>query len=180
MKQELTLIAAPAAMQPGGYIPEAFKDKLAPSTPKATIETSQQGDNWVISVRWPCPTPLSDISHDTNLFADAAALMVPTTASAAWITMGDEKNPVEAILWRADKDRPLRVDAKGFGTTIRSDAPESWVTKAKWENGFWNVEFTLGGWAALNTEKRVALAIWRGSDQNRGGIKSVTSDWIAI
>ena len=181
MKQELNLIAAPPAMQPGGYIAEAYKNRaISPSTPSATLEATQNSDEWTITVSWPCPQPVSDISHDTNLFADAAALMVPTTESTAWITMGDPNNPIEAALWRADKEKLTRVDAKGFGSTVRSDAPEGWTAKAKYEAGNWQVVFTLKGWSPLNTQKRVAVAIWRGSDQDRGGIKSVTQDWIKL
>lgn len=180
MKQELKLIAAPPAMQPGGYIATAYKERLNPSTPTATLEAIQQDDQWVITVRWPCPKPVSDIRHDTNLFTDAAAIMVPTTANSAWITMGDPKNPIEAVLWRATKGALTKVDAKGFGSTIRSNAPENWTAKSKWEEGYWTIEFSLKDWDPLNTQKRIALAIWRGSDQDRGGLKSVTSDWIAI
>ncbi len=180
MKQELKLMAAPPAMQPGGYIADAYKERLNPSTPSAVLEAVQEGDNWTITVSWPCPTPVSDISNDTNLFTDAAAIMVPTTDNTSWITMGDPKNPMEAVLWRANKDKLTKVDAKGFGSTVRSNAPESWTAKSKYENGTWTVIYSIKGWAPLDTQKRVALAIWRGSDQDRGGLKSVTSDWLAV
>ena len=124
--------------------------------------------------------PVSDIKTDTNLFPDAVALLVPTTEAAHWMTMGDPNNPIEAVLWKANKDKLLRVDAKGFGGTVRSDAPESWTAKSKWENGTWTVEFTLKQWPALSQLKKLALAVWRGTDQDRGGIKSVSSDWITV
>ena len=180
MKQELTLMAAPPAMQPGGYIATAYKERQSPSTPSATLDATQQDDQWTITVSWPCPTPVSDISNDTNLFTDAAAIMVPTTENTHWLTMGDPKNPMEAVLWRANKDKLTKVDAKGFGSTVRSEVPENWTAKPKYENGYWTVVFTIKGWSPLDTQKRVALAIWRGSDQDRGGLKSVTSAWIAI
>ena len=113
MKQTIELMAAPTGMQPGGYIPEAFKDRTEPSTKTATINVIPSKEQWEISISWSCPNPVSDNSNDTQLFVDSLALMVPVNAQTPWITMGNENKPIEALMWQADKDRPIKVYAKG-------------------------------------------------------------------
>jgi len=174
------LIAAPPAMQPGGYVPQAYKDRLQATTPSVDIAATEQGKGWVIELRWDCPNPVKSIANETDLFTDAAAILVPGTMDAPWLTMGAPDHPVEAALWRADKTELFRMRAEGLGTMDRSAPPTSWTVDANWENGRWHLRFLIGDWPVLNKFGRMGVAIWRGESQDRGGLKSVTSDWIAV
>jgi len=176
----LPLIAAPPTMQPGGYVPEAYKDRLQAVTPTVDISAVQQGEGWVIELRWSCPNPVKSIASETDLFTDAAAILVPGTMKAPWLTMGAPGHPVEAALWRADKGQLYRMHAQGLGTMDRSTPPQSWSVEANWENGRWNIRYLIGDWPVLSQFGRIGVAIWRGESQDRGGLKSVTESWVTV
>ena len=176
----LALIAAPPAMQPGGYVPDAYKDRVHAVTPTVDVFATQQGKDWVIELRWDCPNPVKSIANETDLFTDAAAILVPGTMNAPWLTMGAPDHPVEAALWRADKSELYRMDSQGLGTMNRSTPPPSWTAEANWENGRWHLRYLIGDWPVLDQFGRIGVAIWRGENQDRGGLKSVTQGWIAV
>ncbi|MCP3985107.1 MAG: hypothetical protein GY723_12010 [bacterium] len=178
---KIELIAAPIGIQPGGYVPKAYagRDK-APMTPSLELEVAQPPGAWRLRLRWPCAEPVVDVSEDPSLFPDAAALFSPQQEDTPWVTMGAPGNGVDGVLWRADGERLHRISAEGLGSMTRSDAPESWRSSAAHERGFWQLEFTLSGWASLDRSKRVAVAIWRGSAQDRGGLKSVTGGFLEV
>lgn len=181
MKQQtLNLVAAPTSMQPGGYVMKAYQNRIEATTASAELETENAGKRWRIQVRWASEQPVSNTANETDLFPDACAILVPTTADAPWITMGDKDKAVEGILWRADKDQPLSVRAEGLGTMERSAITEGWSTEAEWKGGYWTVTFSTSNWAALNQFKQLAVAVWKGSARDRGGLKSVSPGWVAV
>jgi hypothetical protein len=59
----------------------------------------------------------------------------------------------------------------------REDAPAGWRFDARHDGGEWQLELTMPGWTTLDGSRRVAVAIWRGAAQDRGGLKSVTPGW---
>jgi DMSO reductase family type II enzyme heme b subunit len=176
----INLIAAPVGMQPGRYLPGAYANQTLPHTKQAQFESTRSGNQWRFTLLWEAPEPTANPAGDPQWFPDAAALICPETAAANWITMGSEGNAVSGVLWRADKQEPLAVRAEGIGSMTRSAAPNYWQASAQWQNGFWAVLFTLEPWEALERDPRLAFAIWQGSIQQRGGLKSVTPDWIRI
>lgn len=184
MKTTLQLIAAPTSMQPGGYVPEAYKSRVQASTSEAQINVTNKltsnGNTWLVELSWQCPKPIENISEETDSFPDAAALMVPVIKDAPWITMGEDGKPVEAILWRADKQAPLKMDAQGLGTMTRSEAPKNWLVKSKWAAGRWTLNFELADWPALSAHGQIGVAIWLGANAERGGLKSISPGWLAV
>jgi len=181
MRTELNMMAAPTGIQPGGYVAKAYSDRVQPLLAKILLESDfARGRGYRITVSWQCRQPVTDISTDTNLFVDACALLVPATDSASWMTMGDAHNPVEGVLWRADKAAPYKIDAKGFGNVVRSGVPEGWSARAERSKEGWQVSFSLGSWAALEKMQKVAVAVWLGAEKERAGLKSVSQGWISL
>jgi DMSO reductase family type II enzyme heme b subunit len=180
-RKKLELVAAPIGMQPGGYIAKAYagRDK-APMTPSLELEVARPLGAWRLRLRWPCPTPVQDVSGDPSLFPDAAALFAPQHEDSPWVTMGAPGMGVDGVLWRADSELLHTIRAEGLGTMKRDEAPESWHFAAKHEKGFWQLEFTLRGWDTLDGSGRLAAAVWRGEVQDRGGLKSVSAGWIEV
>ncbi len=176
----IPLIAAPPAMQPGAYVPEAYQDRVQPLTPSVDIAASRQGNAWLVELRWDCPKLVGSIAGETDLFTDAAAIMVPGTMDAPWVTMGAPGQPVEAVLWRADKDQLWQMRAQGLGTMKRHAAPANWSVESGFENGRWHLHYRLGDWPWLSQFGLLGVAIWRGEQQDRGGLKSVTSHWLTV
>ena len=180
MEQTVTLMSAPTSIQPGGYVPVAYADRTEPVTRHAEVTVEPIGHGWSIALGWDCPDPVRDIARETDRFVDACAVFAPETAQAPWITMGAAGMAVQGWLWRADKASPLQVRAEGLGTMERSAAPTGTQLTAEWAHGRWRVVLTLPEWPALASQRRMALAIWRGAAQERAGLKSVSPDWIAI
>ena len=174
------LIAAPTPLQPGGYIKVAYAARNEPLIPSADLNLEQVGDGYRITLRWKCPNPVSDASTDTNLWVDAAAVLAPGVPGAPWITMGAEQLPVQGALWRADRKEVTRIHAEGLGSVERQAAPKGWQVSAEWNKGQWRVTFELQSWPALAQHGQIALAVWRGEAQDRGGLKSISQGWIEL
>jgi complex iron-sulfur molybdoenzyme family reductase subunit gamma len=177
----IELVAAPVGMQPGGYLAKAYagRDK-APITPHLMLEVARPPGSWRIRLRWPCPEPVRDVSSDPALFPDAAALFAPQQEDSPWVTMGAPGMGVDGVLWRADSENLRLISAEGLGSMKRDDAPSAWRFAAQHEQGEWQLELTLPGWATLDGSGRIAAAVWRGSAQDRGGLKSVTPGWMEV
>lgn len=180
MKHEVKLVAAPTGMQPGGYVSRAYADRNVALTPSLEIEVARPPGIWRIRLRWPCPEPVRDVHADPSLFPDAAAVFSPRADASPWVTMGAPGLGVDGVLWRADTDRLIAVQAEGLGTMKRSDAPAVWRHAATHADGVWQLDLTLPGWPTLDASGRVAAAVWRGSAKERGGLKSVSPGWIEI
>lgn len=180
MKQTVTLIAAPTSMQPGGYVPKAYADRVQPNVPVADLGVEQTGTGWRIQLGWNCQAAVRDTARETDRFADACALLVPETADAPWISMGEPGKAVDGLLWKADRDRPWRVRAEGLGTMARTEAPTDWKVSGAWSEGRWLVVFELPDWPLLAAQRKLAFAIWAGAAQERAGLKSVCPGWVTL
>jgi len=180
-RKQLELMAAPIGMQPGGYIATAYAGRdRSPMTPHVELEVARPPGSWRLRLRWPCPTPIQDVSRDPSLFPDAAALFAPQHENSPWLTMGAPGSGVDGVLWRADAKRLHAIHAEGLGSMKREEAPQGWRFAAKHEKGFWQLQLTLPGWRTLDAAGRLAVAIWRGAAQDRGGLKSVSAGWIEV
>jgi DMSO reductase family type II enzyme heme b subunit len=179
--KKIELLAAPVGIQPGGYLAKAYAGRdETPMTPHLTLEVARPPGTWRIRLRWPCPEPVRDVSRDPALFPDAAALFAPQQEESPWVTMGAPGMGVDGVLWRADSEELRVISAEGLGSMKRDAAPPGWRFTARHEQGEWQLELTLPGWATLDGSGRIAAAIWRGSAQDRGGLKSVTPGWMEV
>lgn len=181
LQKRAPLMVAPPAMQPGGYIMKAYAGRTAPATPEADVRVETTGSGGLlIELAWACAEAQRSIGAQTDRFVDACALLVPTTADAPWITMGAPGKAVEAVYWRADRERPWRLHAEGLGTMQRGEAPAAWSAQGAWAEGRWRVRFALDAWDALAAHKRFGIAIWQGQRSERAGLKSVSTDWLSL
>ena len=180
MRTTLTLNAAPPALSPGGYVARAYADHVNPATAEVELVVSERGGVWDVALMWRTDAPVTKLAGDPTVFVDAAALLVPTTEAAQALTMGAPSDPVEGVLWRADRERPIRIVARGWGTVERHDAPPEWRIEARWQKGVWRLRYTLAGWSALDRFRRLAVAVWQGARQERAGLKSVSAGWVSV
>lgn len=176
----ITLHAAPTAFQPGGYVPVAFADRTTALTPSASIDVAPSGPGWKISMGWACPAPVRHTVNETDRFPDACAVLTPLADDAPWITMGAPDMPVEGFLWKADRRQPFLIRAEGLGTVVRSSPPEGTSVVAQWNDGTWQVVFDIPEWPALASRRQIAIAVWVGASQERGGLKSVSPGWLPL
>lgn len=180
MTKTLTLIPAPTSIQPGGYIPAAFADRTVALTPGAEIAVEPLAKGWRITLAWDCPEPVNSAAGETDKFVDACAVLAPVVADAPWISMGAPAQPVEGLLWRPDREEPWAIHAEGLGT-VRRETPSAGTTASgNWQDGRWQVVFEIPAWTALAQNRQIAVAVWRGVAQERAGLKSISSGWLAL
>lgn len=180
MKQRIQLMAAPPSIQPGGYVSKAYADRSEPGTQWADLVVESRGNGWHVFVAWPCPERRTNTTTDVDRFSDAAAILAPTTPDAPMMTMGNQDAPVDGWLWRADRTQGMRVTAHGFGTSERLDLPAHATVNGAWAEGRWGVSFDLPAWESLSRLRLIGVAIWQGAAAERAGLKSVSTNWIAL
>ncbi|RLA02721.1 MAG: hypothetical protein DRQ47_06440 [Gammaproteobacteria bacterium] len=148
---------------------------------------AHNGSKISIYVSWADETKNDEIK-DLDQFIDGVAVMFPFTDNANPITMGDENNPVNAWLWRADKSEPYDVIAYGFGTSQRRTGKEFGLSVSSvYEKGRWHVVFQRPLRATLLTQKQVSFApnklsgisfaVWDGGNKDRSAQKSFSGQW---
>ncbi|HCT40327.1 MAG TPA: hypothetical protein DF427_03950 [Moraxellaceae bacterium] len=181
MKKQIEMMAAPTAMQPGGYVLAAYADHTVPATPQVQLEAERAtGRGFRVTLRWPCATAVRQVDDNPTLFPDACALLVPVADDSQWITMGAPGKPVQGVLWRADRQELYRMHAEGLGTMQRQAPPLGWTVVPEWRQGFWQVVLQLPCWPELERAGRVGVAVWQGAQRERAGLKSVSTDWVGL
>ncbi len=180
MRSKISLIAAPTAMSPGGYVAKAYASRTAPNTSAADVAVEKAGAVWRVRMAWACAEPVRAIGDDVDRFVDAAAVVAPTVPEANWMTMGAPGQAVEGALWRADRETLFGVRAEGLGSVQRADPPEGWQARAEWRAGQWSLELELRDWPVLDARGQLAVAIWQGAMGDRAGLKSVSPGWLEV
>lgn len=179
-RKTLDLIAAPTALQPGGYVPKAYADRVTPSVASATLDVQRDPKLRRIRLTWSCPEAVREADRETDRFVDAAALTAPEVADAPWISMGAPGKALGGALWRADRAELTAFRAEGLGSVERQPPPADWKVTAAWDAGTWSVTFDLDPWPQLEASSRLAVAIWRGAANDRGGLKSISPGWVTV
>lgn len=113
----------------------------------------------------------------TDLFGDAAAMMVPAEAGERFpgIMMGDPDREVRIVLWRAGKGvETLR--ARGRGTVERSPKDTGFSATHRRKGSLREVTFTMKDYPP---GLPVSFAIWDGANGDRNGYKWYTP-WYRI
>ncbi len=182
---EVTLEPTPLDAQPSAYVQVAWADRRHGVTPSARVAAAVTGGVLRVRIRWAALNPRPAIT-DNNVYADACALMFPLNGESAELaTMGDAQRPVRAWHWRAGTAIPFVVTATGLGTTEREKAPHTVTVESAWHNDEWCVVFSgpLDGAGSPSRPGRqvpMAVAIWQGAVEERGGIASHTPAWLTL
>lgn len=180
MRQRIQLMAAPPAIQPGGYVAKAYSGHTSPQTSWLDVSVDSRGAGWEIVLAWKCDEPVTDTSRDVDRFADAAAILAPSVEGAPLITMGTGDAGVDGWYWRSDRDGGLRIHANGLGTSERSELPGgATVTALRSEDG-WGLRFELPEWSSLDRSRQIGFAVWRGAASERAGLKAVSPSWLPL
>ncbi len=155
---------------------------------RAEARLAHNGETLSVRLSWH-DSDKDDQIADLDRFTDGAAVMFPLLDDANPLTMGDERKPVNAWLWKADREEPFDVIARGYATSQRRPASSSkLVSNALYRDGQWHVvfqrplELESGEFArfAPGQLAKVAFAIWEGSNAERAGQKAISGAFIAV
>lgn len=182
----LKLEGTPAAMQPTAAIRETWADKKIGMVEKVNVQAIHNGNELAFRLEWDAPN--HNVNHgDNSVFPDGAAIAFPAAANAP-VMMGAPNMPINIWFWRASDDvataggEGRQINAEGIGTSDTIDK-NIVKTNGSWENGKWSVVISRA--LIVESEKpavklasgqnaQFSVAIWDGSNKERGGIKSYT------
>lgn len=179
----VTLIQAPLGLQPTPYLRARWADQAYGTVETVRLACAHDGSGAVFRLSWRCP---EKSLREGERFADSAAIAFPMAEGAALVTMGSPAAPLHILQWQAGIPGCRSVIASGIGTSrpgpvMHTDA------RGVWRQGVWEVCFQRPmsapdtGAALIEGERaQIGLAIWQGSNGERGGIKSFSPQWLPI
>jgi DMSO reductase family type II enzyme heme b subunit len=183
--QKVALMATPLVLQPSEYVQNKWATLHHGATSEVRVAAAHNGQAIFFRLEW---DDAVDDSHPTDMadFPDQAGVMLPLKDTAVIEQMGDEANPVNMWLWRADVDTPYYVTAAGKGwATRQADSPLS--GRGRWRDGVWAVvisrPFNVNLPAAVvvplapGMKHQCTFAVWQGSNKERAGLKSYGAVW---
>ena len=187
--RKVALVATPVGLQNSKYILGKWVDGQFGQTGALGLQAAHNGSELAFRLEWECATR-SDVPLDNDQFADAAALLFPLSESAPLI-MGADGAPVNIWHWRADRPKAARNNvAAGIGTSRLTNTGPAITTRAVHQHGRWflvlrralvvnppapeAVQFEPG------QNHKVALAIWKGSNAERAGLKAYSPEWVEL
>ena len=184
----VSLIQAPAAMQPTKYIAAKWQDKPYGQTKTLVVKALRNAGEIAFRLEWQDKTKNERRIENTD-FPDAVAMLFPLSEQSPLI-MGGEGAPVSLWYWRADYPTRARNDvASGIGTSQVLDA-ESIAAQAKHQDGRWSVvlrrslrlEKPLDGTLQFSAGQvlRTTFAVWDGGNLERAGIKAFSPSWLEL
>jgi DMSO reductase family type II enzyme heme b subunit len=183
--ERVDLIGTPLGLQPTAAIIVAWVGKKIGVTERVEVAAVHDGQALAFRLEWGDAVENASL-EDTTSFVDGAAVLLPGTAGAPLPTMGAVGLFVNAWYWRADQDGSGRhVVAEGVATSRTVDT-ELVKGRGVWKDGRWQVVIARA--LRVRTSEPVAqlspgdvtqfgVAVWEGSNRERGGIKAYSLDW---
>jgi len=180
------MLPTPIALQPTEYIQKTYESRTYGDVTPVRVRCLHNGDSMFIRIEWAEPNP-SRALDNVNAFADGCGVLFPVAGDAVITEMGSVSQPVNAWHWRADyDDKPNSVTATSRGTSVRYKT-NPLVARSIWKEGTWQVVMGRPFQVAEphrrmielkpGTTVKAGFAIWRGSNQERGGIKAYSPTW---
>jgi DMSO reductase family type II enzyme heme b subunit len=181
----LQLIGTPIGLQPAPAVMVTWATRRIGAVSRVEVSALHNGSEIAFRLQWEDPSEDQTLS-DTTSFVDGAGILFPSVPGAPIGSMGGPKMPVNAWYWRADEnDSGRQVVAEGVGTTRPVDT--SMVRgRGVWKGGDWRVVIARA--LRVQTSEPVAqltpgdatqfgVAVWEGSNSERGGIKGYSIEW---
>jgi complex iron-sulfur molybdoenzyme family reductase subunit gamma len=174
------------ALQPTEYIQKTFANRPYGEVTSVRVRCLHNGDAMFIRIEWPTPNPSRELNN-VNAFADGCGVLFPVAGDAIITEMGSVSQPVNAWHWRADfNDKPNSVTSTSRGTSVRYTT-NPLLARSIWKDGKWQVAMGRPFVVAEPHRRMIELkpattvkagfAVWRGSNQERGGIKAYSPAW---
>ena len=171
--EDVRVPLAPVALeaQPTEYIRETWKDRDYGQTAEAQVKAASDGERLYLRVEW------ADDPVPNREFQDACSAIFPTNGSGVLATLGNAEKPLALWFWEDGRPGPLRLISSGPGV-VQKDAADSLGAKGVLADGRWSV--VLSGPADITEKRKVALAVWNGSRDERAGLAAVSQEWLPL
>lgn len=178
--EDIRLMPAPLAMQPTEYIRVKWEGRDYGQDPGLQVASVHDGRQWALYARW------AGVSPSGIDFPDAIAIALPVRGDPPLALMGLENAPIQYLRWQSNKPAPRSIIATGIGRSEKG--PEITAAALGVTDGErWSVVISrpLGGEGDVaplrtGTSTKIGFAVWRGANDERGGIKSFSIDWLEL
>ena len=183
----IDLVPAPVALAAGVSLHLALSQSHG-KVQRLSTRMAHNGEVLSIRLSWEDPQK-DDRILDLDRFVDAVGVLFPLVADTNPLTMGEETKPVNAWLWKADREKPFDVIAHGFSTSQRRPASSSGlVARGLHRDEEWVVVFQrplqTGSGEFIHFQPggsaKIAFAVWEGSSAERAGQKAVSGAFIDL
>ena len=176
----IEMMPTPLQMQPTEYIRRSWENKPYGQSGKLDVASVHDGETWALRGTWQGSGP------GATDFPDALAIALPVRNNPALALMGAKDAPIHYLRWSADKKEVLSLLATGIG--FSQPGPQlKCSAQAVVDGTVWQLVITR----ALRTGKDIAplaagkktgigFALWRGSNDERAGIKAFSIDWVEL
>jgi len=171
--ENVSVPLAPVALeaQPTEYIREAWKDRDYGQTAQAEVKAASDGARLYLRVEW------ADDPVPNREFQDAVGAIFPTNGSGVLATMGNAEKPLALWFWEDGRPGPLRLISSGPGVVVK-DASADLGAAGVLAGGRWSV--VLSGPLDVTEKRKLALAVWNGSKDERAGLAAVSQEWLPL
>jgi DMSO reductase family type II enzyme heme b subunit len=180
----LSLKGTPLGTQPTSYTKVVFKGRPVGAVSSVELRGCHDGTSMFVHLQW-ADLVENDGQGDGDEFPDAAAVVFPISGDAPINTMGSERQAVNAWYWRAGSPEGRSVVARGIGSTEPTE--DRVLAKGVYRGGRWSVVISRSlagadpGVTSVGLEAgnatRIGVAVWEGSNDERGGFKAFTDQW---
>lgn len=177
---DIALIPTPLAMQPTAYIQKSWEGRAYGQTQRLQAASVHDGKSWALRLRW------EGVSPAGLDFPDSLAIALPMKAESVLVLMGSPEAPIHYLRWRANKEGLQSQVATGIGKSAPGPQIKAAV-QAVADGTHWSLVISrpLATGPELPSLKpgateRIGFALWRGSNDERGGIKAFSIDWTAM
>lgn len=178
--EAVPLIPTPLTMQPTAYIQKSWEGREYGHTKTLEVASVHDGHHWALRARW------EGVSPAGLDFPDSLAIALPVKAAAVLMLMGSPEAPIHYLRWRANKEALQSQLATGIGKSV-AGPPIKTTLQASADGTHWSLVISrpLAAGPELphlkpGAKERIGFALWRGSNDERGGIKAFSIDWTAM
>jgi len=180
VSESVPLIPTPLAMQPTDYIRRSWQDRSYGAARSIEVAAVHDRSSWALLAEW------EGVSPAGGDFPDSLAVALPVRGEPVLLLMGSDESPIHYLRWRSSKDGLLSQIAGGIGHSRPGPALPS-QAQAIASGSRWRVAISrpLGGEGDIaplraGRKTRIGFAVWRGGNDERGGIKAVSVDWTEL
>jgi DMSO reductase family type II enzyme heme b subunit len=176
---EVPLVPVPFDAQLNAYVRAAWTGREYGCSGPVDLTLAEQGDRLLARLSWDgSADPLGE-------FSDAVALFFPPAAGTAPpVTIGTRDEPVSLWLWRdrlpVQQALPSATQLVAAGPGVfRPGSANAGVSARSSRSGRrWTV--VLAGPRQALAARRVGVALWDGSNDERAGIGAVSAAWTEV
>ncbi len=177
---QIPMMPTPLQMQPTDYIRQSWANKKYGQIAKIEVASVHDGETWALRATWTGSGP------GATDFPDALAIALPVRNDPVLALMGGKDAPIHYLRWSADENGVRSLLATGIGLSV--PGPELKRSAHVATDGTTLhvvIARALGAGkdiAPLEPGKKtgVGFAAWRGTNNERAGIKAFSIDWTEL